>query len=294
MMWQAVGETLVREESRITEAAKQLRAARPAGGSVTVGEVSPAALAAYVGHRVHLHPRGYLRDASPDDVSAGAFYETGGNLYSMGRGMGVNDSKAGALIAWLRQEGVAKAPRRILDLGCSAGASTAPYALAFPEAEVHGVDLGAAMVRYAHARAESLGARVHFHQMDVADLRFPDGHFDLVVSHNLMHEISDETRRRMFGQIARVLAAGGVCILQDVAIRTGGRSLFECAERAWDVEFNDEPYWMEYADAPILEELQAAGFPAGALREFPLPKIEGPGHWYAVMATRAAVAARAA
>jgi len=294
MMWQAVGETLVREEPRITAAAKQLRATLPAGGSVETGAVSAEALRAYEGHRIHLHPRGYLREASPDDVSAGAFYEMGGNLYSMGRGMGVNDSKAGALIAWLRKEGVAKAPRRILDLGCSAGASTAPYALAFPDAEVHGIDLGAAMVRYAHARAESLGARVHFHQMDATDLRFPDGHFDLVVSHNLLHEISDDTRRRMFREIARVLADGGTCILQDVAIRTGGRSLFETAERAWDVEFNDEPYWMEYADAPILEELQAAGFPAGAVREFPLSKIEGPGHWYAVVATRAAVAARAA
>ena len=38
---------------------------------------------------------------------------------------------------------------RILDIGCSAGASTVPYALAYPDAGVHGVDLGAAMVRFA-------------------------------------------------------------------------------------------------------------------------------------------------
>lgn len=294
LMWQAVGETVFREESRITEAAARLRAHASAGGSVTTGDVDPNALAAYQSFRVHLQPRGYLRDVGSEDITAGALYEAGGNLYSMGRGMGQKDSKGEALIRYLKQRHWLARPTRILDIGCSAGASTVPYALAYPDAEVHGVDLGAAMVRFASARAESLGARVHFHQMDAADLRFPDRHFDLIVSHNLMHEISATTRRAMFAECARLLTPQGICVHQDVAIQTAGRSLFEKVERAYDVEFNDEPYWMEYANGALVDELAAVGFGRDAITEIPLGKIDGPGHWYAVLAARVAAQAQVA
>jgi SAM-dependent methyltransferase len=294
MMWQAVGETVFREEARITAAATSLRAAARAGGTVTIGQVAPQAVQDYERFRIHLQPRGYLRDAGDDDVTAGALYEAGGNLYSMGRGMGKKDSKAEALIRYLRQQGLAGSPRRILDIGCSAGASTVPYAQAFPDAEVHGVDLGAGMVRFANARAEALGARVHFHQMDAADLRFADGRFDLIVSHNLMHEISAVTRRRMFAECRRLLAPAGLCVHQDVAIQTRGQPLFVCAERAYDVEFNDEPFWMEYARGDLASELAAAGFGRDGIVEIPLSKIEGPGHWYAIRASQAAVQSQVA
>ena len=125
-------------------------------------------------HHVHLQPQGYAYTASAEDVMAGALYEAGGNLYSMGQGMGGDDSKAGAAIRYLSQHRPDFSPRRILDMGCSAGASSVPYAQAFPAAEVHAIDIGAAMLRYAHARAESLAARVHFHQMDCGATRFSD------------------------------------------------------------------------------------------------------------------------
>jgi ubiquinone/menaquinone biosynthesis C-methylase UbiE len=142
------------------------------------------------------------------------------------------------------------------------------------------------MLRYAHARAEALGARVFFHQMDCGALRFPDNHFDLVVSHNLFHEISNETRRATLRESHRVLTAGGIVLHQDVAIQSARRTPFEQAERAWDVHFNDEPFWEDYADAQIGRELAEAGFPHEAVREFPLAKISGPGHWFAVTARK--------
>ncbi|MCL6753034.1 methyltransferase domain-containing protein [Nostoc sp. CCCryo 231-06] len=61
----------------------------------------------------------------------------------------------------------------------SIGNSTLPYVDGFPDAEVHAIDVGAPMLRYAHARAESLGKRVHFSQQNAEQTNFPDESFDL-------------------------------------------------------------------------------------------------------------------
>ena len=45
------------------------------------------------------------------------------------------------MITALRQRFPALKPRRILDLGCTVGNSTLPYAEAFPGAEIHAVDV---------------------------------------------------------------------------------------------------------------------------------------------------------
>ncbi|WP_457825662.1 methyltransferase domain-containing protein, partial [Staphylococcus aureus] len=69
-------------------------------------------------------------------------------------------------IAWIKANHPEFAPRRILDMGCAVGHSTLPYCDAWPEAEVHAIDVGAPVLRYAHARAESLGKTVHFSQQN--------------------------------------------------------------------------------------------------------------------------------
>ena len=289
MMWATITEPLMRDRERIEAEAKRLRESpqKLGGLDLPAGFVPPAAMRE---HHIHLQPQGYAYTRSSDDVMAGALYEAGGNLYSMGQGMGGDDSKGFAAIRWIKANRPGFAPRRILDLGCSAGASSVPYAQEFPDAEVHAIDVGAAMLRYASARAESLGARVFFHQMDCSATTFPDGHFDLVVSHNLFHEASDETRNATFREIWRLLAPGGLNVNQDVAIQNAKRTPFEQAERAYDVYYNDEPFWESYADADMVPELKAAGFPADTVREIQLGKINGPGHWFAVIAEKPAAA----
>ena len=51
---------------------------------------------------------------------------------------------------------------RILDLGCGVGHGTLPYADAFPEAELHAIDVAQPMLRYAFGRANAMGKSVHF------------------------------------------------------------------------------------------------------------------------------------
>src|SRR3546814_21124992 len=106
-----------------------------------------------------------ISDWSSDVCSSDlAFYESGGRLYSMGRGITAGDSKALAAIAWLRAYRPGWEPRNILDMGCAAGGASTVYPAHFPNAEVHAVDLGTSMLRYDHARAESIGVPLHFHQ----------------------------------------------------------------------------------------------------------------------------------
>ncbi len=286
MMWQAVESTIDRDMPRMVEAAHRLtRTGNPMGSlELDPDFVAPAEVLAA---DIHCQPGGYMRDASAGDIKAGALYESGGNMYSLGTGIGAKDSKAGAVIKFLEERRPNFRPRRILDLGCSAGGASVAYAAAFRDAEVHAVDVGPAILRYAHARAEALGVAVHFHQMDAGKLKFEDGFFDLVVSHNLMHEISAGTLARMFAESHRVLKASGIAVHQDVPIK-GDRTLFERFMFSWETRNNNEPFWEVFAEADVPAVLQAAGFAADAITETQVPKLDGPGAWYLVMGEKAA------
>lgn len=285
MMWQTVAESIYRDEDRLRETAADLLSRRPAGGSL---ELSPDAdIDPYDGVEIHLQPLGYnTDDGTGEDIKAGSFYEMGGRLYSMGRGMAASDSKAECVIAHLNDIAPGFVPKRILDMGCSAGSASVSYAMQYPEAEITAIDLGSSMLRYASARAEALGFPVHFKQMDAAHTSFPDGYFDLVVSHNLFHEVSSETRQAVARETRRLLAPGGIAVHQDVDLLFRGKTLWQEAERGWDFKFNGEPFWVDYAECDFAAELKGAGFAEDEVSEAALHKTQGPGSWYAFVARK--------
>lgn len=280
-MWIAIGDSVFRERARLAETAARLDDPRTRRGSLELDPdfTPPRGVTAV---DIHLQTGGYALDLGDGDCSAGALYECGGNLYAFGQGISRTDSKAAHVQRYIAEHFPDLRPRRILDMGCSAGSASVPYAFAFPDAEVHAIDVGAGMLRYAHARAEALGAAVHFHQRDVADTRFPDGWFDLIVSHNLMHEISDATRRGMLRESWRLLAPGGVCVHQDVPLRFAGLSEFQKFELSWDTLNNNEPYWEVYANADLAADLAATGIPAERTLTGHLPAAPGSLPWYVV------------
>jgi len=234
---------------------------------------------------IHLQPGGYALDRNPRDIVAGALYENGGNIYSFGQGVGQSDSKAGAVIRYLDSTRPGFLPARMLEIGCSAGAAACAYAAHYAAADVHAIDIGAGMLRYAHARAEALDVRVVFHQMSGAALTFPDGHFDLVVSNNLLHEIGRETRRHMMREARRVTASGGLVIHQDVPIRSTP-TLVAQVERGWDEKFNGEIFWNVYAGDDLKADMRAAGFEPGSICETGIEKVAGAGGWYLLTGTK--------
>ena len=284
-MWITVGDSIFRERERLAATAERFAQAPTRRGSLTL-DSSFAPPRGVTGVDIHLQPGGYALDLGEGDCSAGALYESGGNLYAFGQGISRTDSKAAHVQRFLRERFPRLQPRRILDMGCSAGSASVPYAEAYPEAEVHAIDVGSGMLRYAHARAESLGVAVHFHQMDVARTRFEDESFDLIVSHNLMHEISAPTRRGMLRESRRLLRPGGVCVHQDVPLRFQGLSEFRKFDMSWDTLNNNEPYWEVYANADLQPELRAAGFAEDCIHVGSLPAAQGSLPWFVACAWR--------
>ncbi len=234
---------------------------------------------------VHLQPGGYALDRGDDDLVAGAFYESGGALYSRGQSIGVAEAKAETIIRFVGERFNIE-PRRILDVGCSAGASSTPYATAFPEAEVHAIDVAPGLLRYAHARAEALGVAVHFHQRNAADIGFEDGSFDLVVSHNAMHEMSNKTTAAMMKESWRLLRPGGVCVHQDVPLRYEGLDEFKRFELGWDLKNNNEPFWEAYATNDCRAMLADAGFPDDAISIDSVHQLDSPIAWHVASAIK--------
>ncbi len=99
------------------------------------------------------------------------------------------------------------APKRILEIGCGTGLLTEQLRERFPAAEVHALDISAAMV--AHARTRWRGAaRVRWHVGDVRRYQ-PAGKFDLIVSSCALHWV--EPLAPVFRHIVRWLAPRGRC-----------------------------------------------------------------------------------
>jgi len=259
LMWDSVADPIYRNTKRLSEDYKNIKNKNPSKGSVNLNPEFkiPKGISSI---DIHLQPGGYASDYGPYDVLAGAFYEGGGNLYSMSGGIGTVESKAEVIIRFLNERFPNFKPKRILDFGCSAGSSSTPWALKFQDSEVHAIDVGPSMLRYAHARAESLGARVHFQQMDAGNTEFEDDYFDLVVSHNAMHEMPQKTTEKMFKESYRILKSGGIAIHQDVPLRFSELAPFEEFDASWDQNNNGEPYWNTYASNDPRKMFIDAGF----------------------------------
>lgn len=286
MMWDAVGASIEREAPRMENLARKLRRSNRKLGSLMLNP--SVEMPEYIGHiDIHGQPGGYEQDESPDDIVPGALYESGGNLYSRGVAIGRYDSKAGCLIGYLREHHANLGPTRILDLGCSAGGASVPYAEAFPEAEVQAIDIGAGMLRYAHARAESLGFPVHFSQRNAEDTGFSDGGFDLIVSHNLFHELSRAGGRRILKECHRLLRPGGAMFHLDIPAQRHRFDLLDQFVGDWQTWYNSEPCWPAYVTMDAGAELEAAGFDRAAIEVLDRPKVDGPGNWFIFGAVKA-------
>ena len=150
-------------------------------------------------------------------------------------------------------------------MGCGTGNSTLPYTEIFPDAEVYGVDLGAPVLRYGHARAEGFGRKAHFAQQNAEGTNFPDGYFDLVVSHGLCHETSGKAVRNILKEAHRLLAPGGVTLHADPQFSMG-LDLHDSFMHDWDTHYNAEPFWGTLHDIPPKKLMTDAGFAQGKAR----------------------------
>ncbi len=283
-MWRALGDMIIRQMPELNRVAEAL------AGDSSLGslQLNPdLTLPDYFADTAyHGQPGGYCLDRDSGDWYAGALQEAGGTLYSRGAGTGAKDSKGQAVIRFVETTFPKFSPRQVVDLGCGYGGQTSNYAVAFPDAEIHGVDLGAGLLRYAHPRARALGLPIHFKQACASATGFPDASFDMVVSNILLHEIPREMLEAVMRESFRLLKPGGLVVHQDVPTQRPDTPAFQQWLSNWQVAHNDEPFWRSFSVTSVPDALVSAGFLRETVFEAYEPQVDGPLVWYMVGARK--------
>lgn len=218
---------------------------------------------------IHCMPGSYHGEELAGDVSAGANYDCG-IFATTGGGLGaLTDGGGQALVKWIKEQRPGWEPRRMLDIGTTVGHNIVPLALAFPDCEFIAIDTAAPILRYAHARAQSLGAtNIKFIQANAEDLsRWEDGAFDWVQTTMFLHETSGKALPRIIKEGYRVLADNGLMFHLEQPEYSDEMPLYEQFIRDWDAFNNNEPFWSAMHALDMKDEMVKAGFDRSELFE---------------------------
>jgi len=266
MVWASVADSVEREAERLSAEAGKIA---DAPGSLAL---DPALDVPKNVHAidVHLMPGSYTRGA--DSLEAGAVYDRGLAVFSMGL-MGANLDDIGlSMSQYVKQRFPDLAPERILDLGCTIGHNTLPWKQAYPDAEVIAIDAAPGPLTYGSARAKMQGQEVHFRQMCADELTFEDESFDVVWSSMFLHELSKKQRASVFEEAFRVLKPGGLIVHMELPPNEQ-MGAFDGFYLDWDSYYNNEPYYKGYRDEVPRNLCDKAGFASDTFFEFVVPSI---------------------
>jgi ubiquinone/menaquinone biosynthesis C-methylase UbiE len=272
MLWDTVGESIERQMDDLNAKAV------PREGDIGTLRLNPdLPMPRYIeAVDIHVMPGNFQTQRCEGDVTQGALYDRGVYVFSFG-GLGPKNEGLGeAVAAMVKSRFPDLKPRRILDIGCGPGFSEIPLVDAFPDAEVHAIDVGAPMVTYGHRRAESLGRKVHFSQQDMTHTDFPDGYFDLVVSMLVTHECPTPVNRAMFKECYRLLAPGGV-MMHDGSTNRAADPVGQVM-MSWFSHNANEPFSYQMKQLDYRRDFEAAGFPADGFFEGTRPPVYLKGH----------------
>jgi ubiquinone/menaquinone biosynthesis C-methylase UbiE len=224
---------------------------------------------------VHLMPGNYHQEHTADDASQGALYDNGTVVFFMGL-LGPDQGDIGRSIArFVKARYPDIKPARILDLGCTLGHNTVPWAQTWPEAEVHAIDVSAPVLRYAFARSEALGQAVHYHQMNATALDFEDNSFDIVWSSMFLHEVALKDTHKALAEAYRVLKPGGLMLHMELPPNKA-LPAYDGFYLDWDSWYNMEPFYKTFRDQDPAKLVAAAGFKPESFVEHVVPSL----NWY--------------
>lgn len=139
---------------------------------------------------------------------------------------------------------------RMLDVGTGTGRFLRQAASTLPGSRLTGVDLSPWYVSFARDLLDDdrLGGQSP-PEVDVANaesLPYADGSFDVVTSIFMLHELPRRVRRNVLGEMRRVLAPGGLLVLEDAAQPSESMDLLPALEQfSKDMH---EPFFDDYQD----------------------------------------------
>ncbi len=262
MMWAAIEKTTRRLEQEARERLARVQAERRAGGSLELDpglEIPPP----ISNTEIHRQPGGFVGSSDPLDLTPGMRYFGAQLIYAVGKGnpAAAGDGRAQMILDKVRERfPQLRRPARILDLGCGSGVASQGIAREFPEAEYHGVDVAAGVLRFGHLLAEERGIPIHFHQRDAARTGFDAQSFDLIVSNIFFHETNSARLPQTLRECRRLLRPGGAMVHVDVANQVARHGLADQCMTHWQVRWNGEPFFTGFAERNLRQELEAAGF----------------------------------
>lgn len=103
---------------------------------------------------------------------------------------------------------------RVLELGCAAGGNLLPFALAYPEARVVGVDLSPQQIEAGQRAAEAAGARnLDLQAMSLTDITPEFGTFDYIICHGVFSWVPPDVRDAILRICKANLAPDGVAYI---------------------------------------------------------------------------------
>jgi 2-polyprenyl-3-methyl-5-hydroxy-6-metoxy-1,4-benzoquinol methylase len=106
----------------------------------------------------------------------------------------------------------ARAPIKILEVGCGEGAVTQRLKSAYPGAEITAIDITPRVGRLYRGSLE----RVRFMQRTVQDISAAEpGQYDLVVLSDVLHHVPLELRQGLLDAIRAALAPSGTLVFKD-------------------------------------------------------------------------------
>lgn len=203
----------------------------------------------YFRRNFHWQSDGYLSRRSAE------LYDVGVELVFLG----VADVMRRQVIPPMRRhlDTFPRGPKRILDVGCGAGALLRQLAIAFPGDQLHGVDLSPYYVEVARERLRDVpGASLVAENAEALPWR--DGYFDAVASVYLFHELPRDVRRTVSREMHRVLKPGGALVIEDSAQYAEANEIASYLE-TFGREMH-EPYYRGYLRDDLAEVLRETDF----------------------------------
>ncbi|NKB44607.1 MAG: methyltransferase domain-containing protein [Alphaproteobacteria bacterium] len=261
MVWASVQGGVERALPEMIHLAKDVAETNPAGGSLRLKP--DLEIPRYVSALdVHLMPGCFHTEHTQDDVAQGAVQVAGGDVFRGGfRHRKGNPGGVGESIAhYLKLKHPDFKPKRILDLGCNTGKNLFPYLEVYPDAEAHGIDVGAPLLRYGHAVASHDRLPVHFSQQDAEHLDFEDNSFDIVTSSFFLHELPVKSTKAIFKEAHRILKPGGLMIHMELPPNSEVDAYYGFY-LDWDAgSNNNEPFYAEFRNQDVIGLCSETGF----------------------------------
>ena len=146
---------------------------------------------------------------------------------------------------------------RVMDIGCSVGASTKFLIEAFPEKDgVDAVDLSPyflSAAKFYHTTKESpmftaLHDKISYHHVMAENLPFAEDSYDIVSISFLLHEIPTKTSEEIIAEAYRVLRPGGTLAIVDLSgkrirnLPQPRKHFFELTEPLVRQYYNTDPF----------------------------------------------------